>query len=184
MILFYFLFRIVSIQCFNISKIVNTELEEFQAQSQSVIRESSESGKLMDEIINFLSTVLKNQPKSLINTYSNKLCPFNDINVKCNDSDYESYDGSCNNLDNPFYGKSNTPFQRYLSPSYDNHNSPRNLAVSGSLLPHIRAVSLAVSAPLPKGVQELETTITEMFAIFGQFLTHDISGTSVTTGNN
>ena len=58
--LFYILFGIVSIQCSNLSEIVNTELREFvekrekiefQAQSQSNIRQSSETAKLLNEIL-------------------------------------------------------------------------------------------------------------------------------------
>ncbi len=190
--LFFILFGIVSVQCSNLSEIVNTELREFldkkqntfRAQSQSNIRQSSEKAKLMDEIISFVhrALIIKDFSDTRLVKIDTQSCPFSDINIKCNQSEYQSFDGSCNNIDNPFYGRSNTPFQRYLYPSYEIDNSPRSLAVSGNLLPHPRAVSLAVSVPLPKGVQELEEKITELFAIFGQFLTHDIVGTSVTTG--
>ena len=45
-------------------------------------------------------------------------------------NDYQSFDGSCNNLDNPFFDKSNTPYKRMISPEYgDGVNSPRTLAV-------------------------------------------------------
>jgi hypothetical protein len=49
---------------------------------------------------------------------------------------YRSFDGSCNNLANPQYGQSNTPYSRFLTPAYaDGVSTPRQLAVSGAALP-------------------------------------------------
>ena len=128
--LFYILFGIVSIQCSNLSEIVNTELREFvekrekiefQAQSQSNIRQSSETAKLLNEIFNLVSGVLKLKGRSDNGSVkiNSELCLLSCLNITCNESDYQSFDGSCNNINNPFYGRTNTPFRRYLSPSYD-----------------------------------------------------------------
>ena len=35
---------------------------------------------------------------------------------------YRKADGSCNNLQNPIWGKTGTPLQRFLSPWYDDGN--------------------------------------------------------------
>ena len=93
---------------------------------------------------------------------------------------YRSHDGSCNNLLNPLYGRSNTPYKRMLPPAYaDTLNAPRTLTTQKKALPNARIVSLTMSPPQP--LQRLEDRITQFFTIFGQFLTHDISGTSAIT---
>jgi hypothetical protein len=46
-------------------------------------------------------------------------CPYN-INPKCNSkAKYRTADGTCNNLKNPLWGKSQTPFERFVSPFYE-----------------------------------------------------------------
>ena len=73
-------------------------------------------------------------------------CPFNTLNGTCNTAyKYQSFDGTCNNLQNPTYGSSNTPYTRFLTPSYaDGVNSPRSLSVSGSALPNPRLISTTI----------------------------------------
>ena len=164
----------------------------YRCKMQTNMRKSSETGELINDMTNFVMNFVEKQEESdisrreIVNSIQidSRNCPFSSTNIVCNPRDYQSYDGSCNNLNNPFYGKSNTPYKRLISPSYgDGINSPRTLAISGRPLPHPRSVSLAVSLPLPPGQQRLERQITQLFASFGQFLTHDISGTSTITGN-
>ena len=156
----------------------------------SNMRKTSDAGKLIDDITSFvidftekesIEGIKKRETASALKV-DTIYCPFNLHGTKCNPrSLYQTYDGTCNNLENPFYGKSNTPYKRFLSPSYDDgFNSPRILAASGKPLPNPRIVSLAVS--VPSATQRLEKQITHLFAIFGQFLAHDITGTSTTAG--
>lgn len=110
-------------------------------------------------------------------------CPYKTEKIVCDPaSKYRTYDGTCNNLKNPLFGAKNTPYQRLLSPAYDDGiNSARSLSVTGRKLPNPRTVSLTVS--LPSSVQRLaKNNISQLYASFGQFLAHDITGVSATTG--
>ena len=92
---------------------------------------------------------------------------------------YSQFDGSCNNLEKPWYGKAFLPFKRYLPPVYDDFtNAPRVRAKSGRLLPNPRMLSLIYS----KDVQNYDYTYTHLLPIFGQFLAHDLTHSSATQG--
>jgi hypothetical protein len=53
----------------------------------------------------------------------NEFCPFHEVKPACNFNDiYRRIDGSCNNMDRPFWGKSNTPYIRILDAKYDDGN--------------------------------------------------------------
>ena len=123
---------------------------------------------------------------SIASMNASSVCPYNNIpKPACSNSSnkYYSYDGSCNNLVNPLYGRSDMPFKRFLPPAYaDGVNAPRTRAASGKPLANPRAISLNVSVPQPQ--QRLERSITELFPIFGQFLAHDITGTSAIVGRS
>ena len=58
-------------------------------------------------------------------------CP--SILISCNpNSKYSSLDGSCNNLRTPWFGKTQTPYKRYLRAWYqDGVSAMRSLSVSG-----------------------------------------------------
>ena len=63
------------------------------------------------------------------------VCPFS-ASIACDStSKYANLDGSCNNLLNPYYAKSNTPMKRYMTTaSYDDSlNSPRSLNSAKSI---------------------------------------------------
>ncbi len=66
-----------------------------------------------------------------------------------------------------------------MAPSYqDNFNSYRKLAKSGRDLPNPRLVSTTISDPRLR----LETNASMLLPMFGQFLAHDMTGQSATTG--
>lgn len=115
-------------------------------------------------------------------TVSSSLCPYTTTSYSCNSTTrYRTYDGSCNNLLYPIYGKSETPFKRYLTPDYeDNFNTQRKKAVSGNDLPNPRLVSTTISSTNTV----FETKASVLMALFGQFLAHDITGQSSVTGEN
>ncbi len=96
---------------------------------------------------------------------------------------YRTYDGTCNNLENPVVGSVNTPYIRILPPAYqDGFDSPRTLNVAGTPLPNPRSVSLSISQP--QVVQRLAAGQNHLFVFFGQFITHDMGATSTTVGNH
>jgi hypothetical protein len=50
-----------------------------------------------------------------------KPCPFSAeavSTVNCEQTNYRSYDGVCNNLEHPLWGAANTPFRRILPARY------------------------------------------------------------------
>jgi len=122
-------------------------------------------------------------------TINSTYCPFKQ-SISCPSSIYRSYDGSCNNIQNPIYGMINMPFKRVLTPDYDdNMNSPRSTGVNGGQLPNVRSVSLEISPPedtLNKDdptKQNLKNEyVSNLFTHFGQFITHDMTHLSTTTG--
>lgn len=61
---------------------------------------------------------------------------------RCNPRDfYRTLDGSCNNLQNPLWGKSNTQYSRVMPPSYSDGICEFRNSVTGVPLPLARVVS-------------------------------------------
>lgn len=149
----------------------------------SNMRLSSTLGKQLNSLFQFTAQFASNLSIPLNSLVINSTyCPYLNQNITCNlSSIYRTNDGTCNNAKNYMLGSSNTPYTRVLPPSYqDGFGSPRTLALSGKPLPNARNISLTISIPTP--CQRLSDKITHFFPAFGQFLTHDISGTSTTTG--
>ena len=117
------------------------------------------------------------------NSYNLKLsypyCPrLNLSEIKCNlgagisDISFRSFDGSCNNLNNSWWGKSEGPFKRLLVSAYDDYvTEPRTKSVvKGKYLPNVRKVATIV--------HESQRTISEwshFMTYFGQFVDHDLT---------
>lgn len=104
-------------------------------------------------------------------------CPATPV---CFNSKYRTFDGSCNNLNNPNWGKSFFAFPRLLPPQYaDGISAPRR-ATDGSELPSARLVSntLVKDANFPDNFN------TAMIMAYGQFLDHDLTRTAITKGAN
>ncbi|XP_067143854.1 peroxidase-like [Centruroides vittatus] len=94
----------------------------------------------------------------------------------CPSSKYRTSDGSCNNLNNLSWGKSFTPFQRFLPPKYfDGIDAPR-IAADGGPLPSARDVSDAANPD--KDVPNAIFTLIIMQ--WAQFVDHDITLTAIT----
>lgn len=89
----------------------------------------------------------------------------------CNaSSPYRTADGSCNNLDNPGWGKAGACMPRILDPDYGNGVNTTRVALSGRPLPNSRMISYTVHPEVI--VPNLRWT--HMMMQFGQFLDHDI----------
>ena len=109
---------------------------------------------------------------------------------------YRTFNGWCNNLNNPQYGKSISPLLRFLPAQYDDGKTlswlwidfknfllaaisrPRFRSVGNKPLPSPRLVSIVVHAD----VSNLHSRYTLMLMQFGQFLDHDITLTPVNKG--
>ncbi len=91
---------------------------------------------------------------SLQNTDLKRFCFRESV---CEDSKYRTIDGSCNNLGNPLWGKSNTAFERIVPPAYaDGINKPR-ISYSGRQLPSARVISVA--AAMDKNITDKKFTL-------------------------
>ena len=87
-------------------------------------------------------------------------------------SNYETFDGSCNNLNRPTLGLILSPYKRYLNPEYsDGTNSPRDISVTKRRLPNPRFIGQT----LLYDKSQLENYFTHMVAIFGQFVAFDLT---------
>nr|AZS64104.1 haem peroxidase [Lygus hesperus] len=93
----------------------------------------------------------------------------------CRSSQYRSIDGACNNLQHPDWGTSMRPFLRLLSPEYcDGVSEPR--CGSREALPPARDVTLK----LHRANYKSDHKFNFMFAVWGQFIDHDITATAIT----
>ena len=92
--------------------------------------------------------------------------------IKCDeDAPFRTIEGTCNNLNNPFWGAANTRFVRLdgAQPDYgDDIGTPR-LAKNGNELPNCRRVSFKAFTDQDKPSK----TVTHLAMIWGQFIDHD-----------
>ena len=95
------------------------------------------------------------------------------IDITCDaKSKYRTYDGSCNNLRVPAYGKSFTPLQRIFENDYDDKlQMPRTRSrKTGSKLPSAREISKVTT----NNRTNLHPFLTALIVPFGQFIDHDL----------
>ncbi|XP_071168682.1 salivary peroxidase/catechol oxidase-like [Mytilus edulis] len=108
-------------------------------------------------------------------------CPF--TTTVCNETaKYRTIDGSCNNLEHPYWGKSFTPFDRFLKAEYqDASQSPRILSkLTGNALEGPREISNFVHTT--STLADIDPAISSYMMTFGQFLDHDITKTALAKG--
>lgn len=89
----------------------------------------------------------------------------------CPKSPFRTFDGSCNNLQNPSLGMANNRYGRLLSAKYGDGVQSPTTASNGEELPNARLVSLIVFGE--EDVPDPEFTLINMQ--FGQIITHDMS---------
>jgi peroxidase len=145
-------------------------------------KRSMRSSSLTSRLLHNLYEQSSNQAARQIASIT---CPFQ-VAITCNSTaKYRTYDGTCNNLNNPILGSINTPYIRILSPAYgDGTDSPRNVStVTGKALPNPRTISLSLSAPRSNQIL-VKNGLGQLYAQFGQFLTHDLLGTSETVDSS
>ncbi|KAI9556896.1 hypothetical protein GHT06_016690 [Daphnia sinensis] len=89
---------------------------------------------------------------------------------------YRSFDGTCNNLENPRYGEANTIYQRLMGPAtYADGVSTIRVSESGAALPNPRLITTSVT--VNKSVSESQASLLTMQ--WGQFLDHDLTSTAI-----
>ncbi|PAA68634.1 hypothetical protein BOX15_Mlig021508g1 [Macrostomum lignano] len=94
---------------------------------------------------------------------------------------YRSFDGTCNNLDNPWYGASNTPLKRLLAPIYENGmDDPVGWQLNRTYGGFPKPSARLVSQRLLRAVEPLvDSRVSAMTMQWGQFLDHDLDFTPV-----
>eukprot|EP00092_Neocalanus_flemingeri_P012666 GFUD01013650.1.p1 GENE.GFUD01013650.1~~GFUD01013650.1.p1 ORF type:complete len:825 (+),score=137.26 GFUD01013650.1:131-2605(+) len=94
---------------------------------------------------------------------------------------YRSADGSCNNLREARYGKSDTALNRILPPEYSNGIDTPRRSTNGGPLPSSRLVSTS----LAKDFNNQDQRYTYLTMTFGQFVDHDLTHSPILkNGNN
>ncbi|CAK1544082.1 unnamed protein product [Leptosia nina] len=97
----------------------------------------------------------------------------------CEKSRYRTYDGSCNNLENPGWGIPQQPYKRLLPFNYADGISKFPVSVTGEELPNVREISQ--TAFPDKVVQDPKWNLNAQQ--WGQFVSHDMSLTASTDSN-
>ena len=116
--------------------------------------------------ITFKSTKSENEFK-----VSRKLCEPEEFKFCDKSSKYRSYNGRCNNLENPEFGAMGTPQPRLWPSVYDDKLShPRTTSKRGFKLPNARKVSASIHTEEP-----LFIDFSLMLMQWGQLLDHDIT---------
>jgi len=99
--------------------------------------------------------------------------------IYCTDSKYRTLDGSCNNLYNPYWGKSSVCHLRLVPAAYeDGIQKPKVRGATGYPLPSPRLISTA--AHNPSGERSYYTHIKMQW---GQFINHDITLTATSVAD-
>lgn len=96
---------------------------------------------------------------------------------------YRTFDGSCNNLQNPLWGKSNRGQNRIVPNAFDDgRDTPRSKGCGNLPLPSPRHVSNMLHAAEP--TMQNEPRLSLMVMQIGQFLAHDLVLTKLVTRPN
>ena len=113
--------------------------------------------------------------------YSQIFCPYKispELKLKCATADkrFRTLDGSCNNLANPWLGKANTIYKRYMSLSYQDNKLglARTKGINNKPLRNARTISRVVCTETPNS--PLHRFVTNMVTVYGQFIAHDVTG--------
>lgn len=111
----------------------------------------------------------------------NAPCPFTAPPSCDTTSKYRTADGSCNNLQHPLWGKSLTPFERFIPSLYeDGLDQPRSTDINGDPLPGARTISFKVHTDSDATTQMNDLSHFSME--FGQFISHDIQMNALSKG--
>ncbi|XP_077546923.1 peroxidase-like isoform X3 [Haemaphysalis longicornis] len=107
---------------------------------------------------------------SLDGTTLSNQCP--QPNIVCSPTKpFREADGSCNNLQNPGWGRAGSCMNRLLPPAYSDGISKPRVAANGAALPNARYISYTVHPD----ANNPATDITHMVMQLGQFIDHDFA---------
>ncbi|KAI4489483.1 hypothetical protein M0802_011095 [Mischocyttarus mexicanus] len=93
---------------------------------------------------------------------------------------YRTSDGSCNNLQNPWWGSAMSTMQRFLPPNYNDGIQSIRRSKDGNPLPSARVISDILHED-----EDIQlASITHMLMQWGQFVDHDLTATGQSRGFN
>ncbi|EFX81607.1 hypothetical protein DAPPUDRAFT_317231 [Daphnia pulex] len=107
----------------------------------------------------------------LIDVFKTSIGRFCSKPQKCEVKRFRSYDGTCNNLDNPNWGAISAPFRRLIPPDYADDISLPRISVTGEQLPTARYISSTIHRDL--GFHDHAVTV--FLPAFGQLIDHDMA---------
>ncbi|OZC07364.1 hypothetical protein X798_05592 [Onchocerca flexuosa] len=112
----------------------------------------------------------------LRDTIMTNICPVNLVR-ECPTTKYRTYSGHCNNVNNPLWGASSEPMQRFLEPIYADKISKPRISINGLSLPSARKVSHnLITDPTDR-----HTLCSMMIAEWAMFIYEDIAHVGKTT---
>lgn len=127
-----------------------------------------------DEILNALPMIDMSSSKF----FWKNLCPKHVSHMICIKSRYRTITAHCNNLKNPSWGATKTPYSRYLPPDYADGLTLPRADINGNPLPSARLITSIVH----RDVDEPSNDYSAMFASWGQLLNHDVTRHAVGEG--
>nr|XP_031832927.1 uncharacterized protein LOC116427104 [Nomia melanderi] len=93
---------------------------------------------------------------------------------------YRTSDGSCNNLQNLWWGSAMSPMNRFLPPVYDDGVQSVRRSIGGAPLPSAREVTSVFHGDRDVPL----ASVTHMLMQWGQFVDHDLTATGQSRGFN
>lgn len=113
-------------------------------------------------------------------TLAQALCPYKAGRQAppCRPERFRSYDGYCNNLDNPYWGSANIRYLRFLPPSYADGISSVRQDSRGRSLPSARTVSASMFVDEDRPHDHASM----MTVAWGKFVFHDMAHTAQSAG--
>ncbi|KAJ8313649.1 hypothetical protein KUTeg_008210 [Tegillarca granosa] len=145
--------------------------EELSIEIEKAASQSGNEAKIADllKFPNFVTaynTVISKDSKD------EGICHFSSVTCDTT-AKYRTYDGTCNNLDNPLWGSAFTAQQRLNPPVYaDGIREARNTSSLNTKLTSPRVISNEVMHS--DKANQVESDYTVMFMAWGQFLDHDM----------
>jgi len=103
-----------------------------------------------------------------------RFCPQQALNCSAG-APYRTFDGSCNNQANSWWGQSERPYKRWLTPDYADDLSEPRRSVDGSELPNAQKVACSFM----EEKYEYESFVSHMFMQWAQMKNHDITSLSL-----
>ncbi|XP_028127877.1 heme peroxidase 2-like [Diabrotica virgifera virgifera] len=137
--------------------------------------------KIIESFPENVSRQINDSPISLKSKILEEDCPLRG-KPRCplSSKRYRTYDGTCNNLENPWRGASLLPMQRFLPPVYEDGIQSIRRSILGTRLPSAREISTNIH----KDKDQEVNVITLMFMQWGQFIDHDITSVVKSRGFN